>query len=51
MGTDPIQEITVMTDYGKTSVIVDQCFFQNPQRGKIQIIGRFIQNQKIAASA
>ena len=40
-----------MADHHKTAVVVDQRFFQNAQRRKIQVVGRLVENQEIAAAA
>lgn len=51
MIADTVQEIAVVADHHKTAVVVDQRFFQNAQRRKIQVVGRLVENQEIAAAA
>ena len=51
MVADTIQKIAIMADYHKTAVVMNQRLFQNAQRRKIQIVGRLVENQEIAAAA
>ena len=43
----PVHEITIMRYHHQASLKIEQKVFQNGQGWKIQIIGWFIQDQKI----
>ena len=47
MGTDFIQEITVMGDYDDCIVKIDQELFKPFNGRQIQVVGRLIQKQDI----
>src|SRR5208283_5265155 len=50
MRSDPVKEPAVMADYNRATGKVLDRFFQRAERVHVQIVGRFIQQQNVAAA-
>ena len=47
---DAVQEIAVVADNQDSAIEVRQRFLQHTQAGQIQIVGRFVQHEDVAAA-
>src|SRR5207248_1020998 len=49
-GADAIQEIAIVTDHDDAAAEGDERFLEQAQRSEIEIVGRFVEHQHVAAA-
>src|SRR5688500_7302789 len=48
-GANPVQKIAVVADHDDTALEGDERFFEQPQGPEIEIVGRLVEDQQVAA--
>src|SRR5256885_10115073 len=49
-GANAIQEIAIVTDHDNAAAEGDERFLEQAQRSEIEIVGRFVEHQHVAAA-
>ena len=49
-GADAIEKIAVVADHDDAAVEVEQRFLEQAQRGEIEVVGRLVEDEDVAAA-